>query len=350
MSQPGARSRVTLAVIWLVLGLVMIGLAGWVGWTRGSVVLSGHPALLIVGIASFLLGLVAVAWSIATLAIGDRQDREGDPAHPARRTRTQLERRARWRIVAAIPALVVCLLLVVSLAYARPLGATPVAVAAMRSGDDVRVADRLTWFEMSRVRKDDAGNAIKPTTGFVFVPGAKVDPRAYAHLLRPLVEAGYFVAVMKEPFGIAFLDRNHAGTVVALHPEITYWAVGGHSLGGVAASSYADGHEQVKGLVLYASYPSSALTRTDLKVLSVSAQDDGLATPAKIEASKADLPADTQYLQVAGASHSYFGDYGPQKGDNPGTADRAVAQGEMITATQTFLASLTPPPPAKKKK
>lgn len=339
-----------MAAIWLVLGLAMAGLAVWVGWTRGSAVLSGHPALLVVVIVSFLLGLVAVAWAIATLAIGDRQDREGDPSHPAKRTRSQLERRARWRIVAAVPALIVCLLMVASLAYARPLAATPLAVAAMRSENNVRVSDRLTWFEMSPVRKDRAGNAIKPTTGFVFVPGAKVDPRAYAHLLRPLVEAGYFVAVMKEPFGIALLDRFHAGTVIDLHPEITNWAVGGHSLGGVAASSYAESHEQVKGLVLYASYPISALTRTDLKVLSVSAQNDGLATPADIDASKADLPADTRYVQVPGASHSYFGDYGLQKGDNPGTVARDVAQGEVITATQSFLASLAPPPPAKKKK
>ena len=71
------------------------------------------------------------------------------------------------------------------------------------------------------------------------------------------MQAGYLVAVLKEPFGLSILDTNHALTVLGVHPEITYWAVGGHSLGGVTAASMADDEEQITGLVLYGAYPGA---------------------------------------------------------------------------------------------
>ena len=79
MRQPGALSRTVLALIWLVLGVAMVAVAVWLGWTRWPAILNGHPAMLIAGIACGLLGFIAVAWSIGSLTIGDRQDREGDP-------------------------------------------------------------------------------------------------------------------------------------------------------------------------------------------------------------------------------------------------------------------------------
>ncbi len=339
-----------LAVLWLILGLVMTGLAVWVGWARWPAVLSGHPALLVIGIACGLIGLLAIVWSVATLAVGDRLDREGDRMHPTRRTNDQLAKRARWRIVLAVPALVISILLVVAVSYARPLVAAPVAVNALRSDKGIRITQRISWYEMSSVRKDDSGKDIKPTTALIFIPGARVDSRAYAALLRPLAQAGYLVAVLKEPLGLALLDRNHAQTVIKVHPEIQNWAVGGHSLGGVAAADFADHHVQIKGLVLYASYPATALSPGALKVLSISGEADELTTPADIEESKAKLPANTQYLALPGVVHSFFGDYGDQPGDGQPNADRVASQAQITKATQGLLASIVPPPPVKKKK
>jgi hypothetical protein len=344
MVQPGARSRIVLAIIWLLLGAAMVAVSAWLGWTSWSAILSGHPALLATTIVCALVGLVAVLWAVGSLVLGGRQDREGDAWHPARRTPSELRRRARWRIILAVPALVVCGVLVDLLAYVRPLGAAPVAVAAMNPDDHVRIADLITWYEMSPIREDRAGNAILPTTGLIFVPGARVDPRAYAHVLRPLVEAGFFVAVLKEPLGLSVLDRSHAKTVLEVHPEIAYWALGGHSLGGVTAASLADDEEQVDGLVLYGSYPARRMVRTDLKVVSISGSADGLTTPADIDASRADLPATSSYVEVPGAAHSWFGDYGNQPGDGSGWGDRTTAQAMITEATRDLLASLAPPP------
>ena len=190
-------------------------------------------------------------------------------------------------------------MLVGALAYSRPFTAEPVALAALVPNDRLRIADRITWYEMSPIIEDRAGNAIPPTTGLVLVPGARVDARAYAHVLRPLVEAGYFVAVLKEPLGFSVLDPDHAESVLAVHPEISYWALAGHSLGGVTAASTADTNEQVNGLVLFGSYPAGRMERTDLKVTAVFGSDDGLVAPAEIEAAKADLPGSTAYVEVA---------------------------------------------------
>lgn len=350
MWQPGALSRTVLALIWLVLGTAMVAVSVWLGWTRWPAVLNGHPAMLIAGIACGLLGFIAIAWSIGSLTIGDRQDREGDPEHPAHRTSTQVMRRAQRRIILAVPLMVLAFLLVIALAYARPLVATPAATVALRSENDVRISDRLVWYELIPVRKDPTGEDIKPTTGLLFVPGARVDSRAYAHVLRPLAEAGYLVAVLKEPFGFSLLDADQGRKVLDVHPEITNWAVGGHSLGGITAASLADQDERVKGLVLFASYPADTLERTDLKVVSISGAADGLATPADIEASKGKLPPNTSYVVINGAVHSSFGDYGEQSGDGIATVDRSAAQTEISTAAVALLASLAPPPPPPPKK
>ena len=344
MVQPGARSRIVLAILWLLLGAALIALPVWLGWTRWSVLLSGHPALLVLAIACAVVGVVAVLWAAGSLILGGRLDRENENAAiPRRRTPAHMRRRARVRIILAVPALLVASSMVGALAYARPLAATPVALAALVPDDQVRIADRITWYEMSPIREDQAGNEIPPTTGLVFVPGARVDSRAYAHLLRPVVRAGYFVAVLKEPLGLPILDPDHPDSVLALHPDIAYWALGGHSVGGTTAAAAADLNEQVNGLVLFAAYPASRVERTDLKVVSVFGSEDRLVTPAEIEQSKADLPAGTAYLEVPGAAHSWFGDYGVQPQDNPGSGDRTAAQAAMAEAARALLASLAPP-------
>lgn len=351
MAQTGTTSRTILASIWIGLGAVMVAVPVWLAWTRWVVLLNGHPASLLAVILCAMGGVVALAWGLASLLLGGRYDREIEPGQPGRRTNAELRRLARRRIVLAVPALGICVLAVSVLAWSRPLPASAVAVAAMRSAGDVKVVDRLTWFELQPVRKDKSGRTLRPTTGLVFHPGARVDPRAYAHLLRPLAAAGYLVVVLKEPFGIGLVQANHAETALGVHPEIARWAVGGHSLGGVSAASFADRQPKVTGLLLYAGYPSSKLDRTDLQVLSISGSADGLATPADIAESKADLPPGTRYVVVQGAVHSYFGDYGEQSGDGTPTTPRGTAQAQIVQSSQALLASLTPrPKPVAKKR
>ena len=348
MAATGESSRVLLALSWLVVGAAMVAVPVWLGWTRWEPILNAHPLMLALGLLLLLLGLVAVACSIAALVLGDRAHGEDRP----RLTPGQQRRRAGRRLALGVPPLLVGLLAVGLLGWARPLPATAVALAAMRSADDVRVVDRLTWYEMTSVAQDSEGEVVRPVTGLVFSPGARVDSRAYAHVLRPLAKAGYLVVVLKEPLGIAFADPGHAERVMRVHPQIATWVVGGHSLGGVAASSFADAHPRVggapvAGLVLYASYPAGPLARADVTVLSVSGDLDRLTTPGDVAKARDELPPDTRYLVVPGAVHSDFGDYGRQPGDGTPTVDRAVAQAAIAKATARLLADVTPKPRKK---
>jgi len=348
MGQPGDRSREVLALVWLGVGAAMVLVPGWLGWTRWQPLLTGHPLGLVLGMASILCGVVALAWAVATLLLGDRPDDSGARSLRER----ELVRRARRRLALAVPSLALSLLVVGVLAWSRPLPAHSIALAAMRSGNDVRVADRLTWYELVPAAENEKGEVVRPTTGLVFVPGARVDPRAYGRVLRPLAQAGYLVAVLKEPLGLALLDPGHARRVITVHPDIDQWVVGGHSLGGVAAASFADAHPQVEGapvagLVLYAAYPAGRINRADLEVTSISGDVDGLTTPADIDRARDELPPDTRYVIVPGAVHSFFGDYGEQSGDGTPTADRAAAQAEIAKATRAVLAAVTPKPQRK---
>jgi hypothetical protein len=173
------------------------------------------------------------------------------------------------------------------------------------------------------------------STGLVFYPGAKVDPRAYANILRPIAEAGYPVVIIKLPFNLAVLSPDAADTVVGDDDEVDRWVVGGHSLGGAMAATYASKeHDELAGLLLYAAYPASDMSRrTGLDVTSIYGTEDGLATVADIEDSKANLPPDSLFVPIDGGIHAYFGDYGAQSGDGTSTITRSDAQAQIVEAT-----------------
>jgi len=73
--------------------------------------------------------------------------------------------------------------------------------------------------------------------------------------------------------------------VIDSNPDIQTWTIGGHSLGGSMAARFARLHpEEIKGLVLWASYPAETddLSGSTLPVLSISASRDGLATRQRL--------------------------------------------------------------------
>lgn len=184
--------------------------------------------------------------------------------------------------------------------------------------------------------------AQRTTTGFIFYPGGRVDYRAYAPVLHEIAARGYFVALVHVKLNLAFFDVNAADKVISQFPEITQWAVGGHSLGGVAAALYAKDHQNViRAIAFWASYPADdALKNSNILMLSLRGSEDGVATNEKIEESKALLPAHTQFITIAGGNHGQFGSYGPQAGDNPATISPEEQWIRTADATVVLLASL----------
>lgn len=271
------------------------------------------------------LGILIITAGLGVLLIvsGVRQRTERD------------EDLSRRRIIARSAGIVGVLVLIAVVWWLRPLGATEPSLAAAEGAAEgsatVDVSISASTIELTPV-------GVEPTEGFIFFPGALVDPRAYVGILSGVAETGRLVVIPKPPLGIAFLAAGQADAAVEAHPEITDWAVGGHSLGGVVASSSAAGNDKIDTLVLWASFPNGSIAdHTELSVTSISAGNDALATPADIAESVPDLPPGTTFVEVAGAIHAYFGDYGPQRGDGDPTISRSSAQEQFLAATLTAL-------------
>jgi pimeloyl-ACP methyl ester carboxylesterase len=211
----------------------------------------------------------------------------------------------------------------------------PEALAALESDPAVVItADRWLVFRPAHQETE---------TGLVVYPGARVDPRSYAPAAREIAAHGYVVVVVPMPLNLAVFAPNAASDVIDSFPEISIWAVGGHSLGGAMAARYAHSHPSlVHALVLWAAYPdgSSDLSESRLAVTSIYGTLDGLASVDEIEASRPLLPPTTTWVALQGGNHAQFGWYGPQSGDNPAIITREQQQQQVVEATLQLLLSL----------
>lgn len=316
-SAPARVLRVLVALAW-------VGMPAWVATTRVGAVADGHPAYALLLAAAALVGVALLVRAVRTAA-GNRRAGIG---------RAGTRRWVGRALLAAATALVLP-----ALAWLRPYPVADAAVAAMTSGADaVTVSQDATTITLT-----PSAGAAPGAAGLIFQPGARVDARAYAALLRPLAQAGHPVVIVKQPLGIAFLSLGAPGRIVA-DPSTgadRRWAVAGHSLGGVAAArAAASGDPRIVGLALWASYPDDATTVPAQPVVTVYGTRDGLATPAEVEASRPRLPDDARFVPVEGGIHAYFGDYGPQAGDGTATTDRATAQARIVAATRVLLDGL----------
>lgn len=305
-------------VLWVIVGAAALGVSMWVGVSRAVTLWHAHPAMLILVVVLGLIGVLC-------LIHGGVRARRGTPV------------RRRWpRTILRVLAIGVVVALTAVTAWLRPFAADQHAYEAPLPAG-ITVTSSATRIV---VQPDE------PTqTGLILHPGARVDPRAYEPLARAIAAEGYVVVIIKQPLQVGFLALGQATPVIADFPEIDHWAIGGHSLGGVAAS-WEVGQDsvtaqQLNGLLLWGSYPADTLSeRTDLAVVSVFGERDLLCTPADIDQTSARLPAMTAFLEVPGATHAFFGDYGEQPGDGQPTTSRAAAQRMIIDASVGLLRSL----------
>lgn len=213
-----------------------------------------------------------------------------------------------------------------------PLGPAPEALSALESDSQVTVmVGNFITFQPANMQ---------PGTGFIFYPGGRVDYRSYAAPLREIAAQGYLVILVPVRLNLAFFNINAAQPVFSAHPEIQHWAVGGHSLGGVASALFAKDHPEIEGLVFWASYPADdSFKNSDIKVVSIYGTNDMAGMERFDETSKL-LPQDTQFVVMDGGNHAQFGDYGPQPGDKAATISRVEQQTQIVGATAEFLKEL----------
>jgi hypothetical protein len=247
-------------------------------------------------------------------------------------------RRPRRRTVVLAVGGIIILALVGGLAwFFSPQALLPEATAALASTAAATYSD------------DDAGLTFTPTaapaaTGLILYPGAKVPAAGYAPTARAIAEQGYLVVVVPMPLNFAVFDVGAADRVIAAHPEIARWAIGGHSLGGAMAAQYTADHAgAIAGLVLCGAYSAADLSTGGLAASSVYGSLD--AAVAKIEdpATKALLPPATAYERIEGGNHEQCGWYTGQPNDPPATISREEQQDLIVAAWVSLLAGITPP-------
>ncbi|WP_084075892.1 alpha/beta hydrolase [Demequina sp. NBRC 110052] len=314
-------ARTSAWISWAARAVAGLALAvvAWALLTAWGGVWHSHPAYAV-------LLLLTVLGALAALTVSILRSRPGT----ARRAPTWL------RIV----GIVLGAAWVIAIAWLRPFSAIEPALTAMESDAEVTATETATTIVLEPA--DASG-----MSALAFQPGARVDPRAYAAVLRPLAEAGHPVVIVKQPLGIGFLALDGLDVARSTGVDADVWALGGHSLGGTVAAleALAEGvDDDLRGLVLFASYPAGDMKDFAGEVTSISGSQDGLSTPAKIEASRADLPATASFVVVEGASHAQFGDYGPQPGDGVGTLSDDEARDQIAAAALEFMDFLTPLP------
>ena len=205
-------------------------------------------------------------------------------------------------------------------------------MAALHSDDKVHV-NRERWIAFEPAERSGR-------SGFLFYPGGRVLPEAYAPLTRALAESGYLALIAPMPLNLAILNPDAANDVIAAYPSVQTWVIGGHSLGGVMAARFAArNRDKLSGLALLAAYPEEQVGLSDsgLAVATIYGDRDGLVTVDEVERSLDKLPPDVRSILIEGANHAQFGWYGEQAGDLPAAIHRDEQQKRVIEAILRLL-------------
>ena len=172
-------------------------------------------------------------------------------------------------------------------------------------------------------------------SGFIFYPGGKVEYKAYEPLLKRLSDKGIACFLVKMPFNLAVFNINAAEKVLNQFPEIEDWYIGGHSLGGAMAASFLEkNQDDIRGLILLASYSTTDFSDTDIEILSIFGSEDKVLNLEKYAEYKPNFSKNTREFVIEGGNHAGFGFYGNQEGDGTAT----ISALEQIEKTAELIA------------
>lgn len=224
----------------------------------------------------------------------------------------------------AIWVIVLCALFYGALAlYASDFYRSDATAAAALNGDgtvSVELTDDMAIFRPQNIE-----------SGFIFYPGGKVEYTAYAPLMYKLAQNNIVCIITEMPFNLAVMDINAADKVYERIANTDSWYIGGHSLGGSMAASFAaDSDIDFDGLILLASYSTADLADKDIDVISLYGTEDKVLNMEKYQQYYSNLPDDTTEVVIEGGNHAQFGSYGAQAGD--GTAKISASDQLEITA------------------
>ena len=229
----------------------------------------------------------------------------------------------------------------------------PEALEALISDDDVTVREVEVeeWEEGSNFYYAFEPKKTDPKIGFILLPGAFVDISAYAPPAHAIAAEGFLTVLIQMKGGLA-LGKNleRANKVMSAYAGIETWIVGGHSMGGSGACSYAkDFTENVVGVVLWASYPSETFRIDDKDLKAISIYGSKNLNIENFPASAEHLPPDTPFVIIEGGNHYQFGWYDASlcpaemnMDTTPADITREEQQDQIIQSTLDFLEQFDP--------
>ncbi len=181
-----------------------------------------------------------------------------------------------------------------------------------------------------QVSNDNPYIVVRPenaVAGLIFYPGGLVEYQSYLPLMIKCAQKGIACFIVQMPSDFAIMDMNAALRVLERYGDIASWYIGGHSLGGAMAASFAAAHtDRFEGLVLMAAYSTENLKGSGLRVLSVYGSRDGVLNMKNYEKYRKNLTDDAVELVIEGGNHGQFGNYGFQAGDNEALVSADVQQ------------------------
>ena len=219
---------------------------------------------------------------------------------------------------------IIVIIVVVALLILGPLNIRSHTLLSYKA-DEKTIAAMEAETESVRDEKTDDYEVFVPENtddikaGIIFYPGGWVDFRAYEGLMYEIADRGYVCVLLRAPENLAFLkvgEADEAKEIRDRYPAAKDWYLAGHSLGGAAAGLYLPKKEDdYSGIILLASYITKDLSDSDLSLLSIYGDRDGVLNMEKYRENRKNWPAHSREEVIRGGIHSYFGAYGLQKGD-----------------------------------
>lgn len=189
---------------------------------------------------------------------------------------------------------------------------------------DVKVVETLDGLFL-----DGRGNE----SAIIFYPGAKVESYSYLPMLMNLSSHGVDCYLVEMPFNIAFFGQNTADKIIS-NSSYSHYFIAGHSLGGVAASSYVNSTNKTDGIILLASYPTHEISKP---VLSIYGSKDNVLNREKYHDAMPLIKGNFSEVIISGANHGQFAYYGNQSGDGRASITAENQQGQAVDAILNFI-------------
>ena len=197
---------------------------------------------------------------------------------------------------------------------------------ALKSDEEVKVTEEKDGYFFDGPSKENL---------ILFYPGAKVETKAFAPLLRRIASTSADVRLFEMPFHMAFFGKNKAEEV---RKENTYshYYMAGHSLGAAMAGDYVGDHlDEYDGLIFLAGYPTKDLHHKGFSLLNIYGSDDGHTS--MLQKNPEYRPDDYTEVVIEGGNHAQFGNYGIQSGDGKATITREEQQKQTADAVASYL-------------